>query len=191
MTSTQEEGTVRQLVCDAMLGKLSRELRALGMDVEYRRGTSGMRGYKHARSKGRLFLTRNTKLRELEGVMFVEGNDPAQQLEQVKVEFGLAEAPAEAPAPSPRSQPERDRDEARCRECNVPLEKITRDAARPSIPFFIYQIHHDFRRCPKCKKVFWPGSHLQDAAARQGGSRPPGRPRGRRGGRQQRANKTS
>jgi uncharacterized protein with PIN domain len=187
MTSNQEDGGPRQLVCDAMLGKLSRELRALGMDVEYRRGMSGMRGYKHARAKGRLFLTRNTKLRELEGVMFVEDNDPAKQLEQVKGEFGLAEA--SPPAPEAPDRPERGGDEARCRDCNAPLEKITRDAARPSIPFFIYQIHHDFRRCPKCKKVFWPGSHTQPAAARQGGGRPSGRPRGRRGGRQQRANK--
>jgi uncharacterized protein with PIN domain len=195
MTDNQEDGKGRKLVCDAMLGKLSRELRALGMDVEYRRGMSGMRGYKSARSKGKLFLSRNTKLKELEGVLFVEDNDPAVQLEQVKKEFGLATAGTGDEAP-PESPPGNDnksqgKEGARCRGCNVPLEKISRDQARPSIPFFIYQIHHDFRRCPKCKRVFWPGSHTQEAPKRPGGGRSPGRPRGRRGGRQQRANKPS
>jgi uncharacterized protein with PIN domain len=198
MSDKQENGG-RKLVCDAMLGKLSRELRALGMDVEYRRGMSGMRGYKSARSKGKLFLSRNTKLRELEGVLFVEDNDPAMQLEQVRKEFKLGPSKASEPDEKPsgrrggrQAKPQKQEESgARCRDCNVPLEKISRDQARPSIPFFIYQIHHDFRRCPKCKKVFWPGSHTQEPARGQGGSRSPGRPRGRRGGRQQRANKPS
>ncbi len=58
----------------------------------------------------------------------------------------------------------------RCLECNTPLEKITREQARPQVPFFVYQIHYEFRRCPKCRKVFWPGSHVADMEKR---TRPP------------------
>jgi uncharacterized protein with PIN domain len=62
----------------------------------------------------------------------------------------------------------------RCLQCNVPLEKLTREQARPSVPFFIYQIHQDFRGCPKCRKVYWPGDHVEQMSQRAG---PPPRPR--------------
>ena len=74
----------------------------------------------------------------------------------------------------------------RCIDCNVPLEHISREQARPSVPFFIYQIHYEFGRCPKCKKVFWPGDHVAQMQQRippQPGARrrrpPSGRSRGR------------
>jgi uncharacterized protein with PIN domain len=87
--------------------------------------------------------------------------------------------PEPRPQPPAQARPDGEPAFGRCLACNTPLEQISRDTARPSIPFFIYQIHHDFRRCPKCKKVFWPGSHVQDMERRV---RPPGRfPR--RGGR--------
>jgi uncharacterized protein with PIN domain len=71
----------------------------------------------------------------------------------------------------------------RCVTCNVPLEKITREQARPLVPFFVYQIHYDFKRCPKCKKVFWPGDHVAQIQQRheaRPGRRRAGRHRGAR-----------
>lgn len=154
-----------KLVCDSMLGKLSRELRKLGLDVGYARGLSGMRAYQKARSLRRTLITRNTRLRELSGILFVEATEPDEQLAWVRKELGLDHA-----------APPADQALARCLKCNEPLEKITRDQARPSIPFFIYQIHHDFKRCSKCKQVFWPGSHAKNMARRTG---PRPRPRRR------------
>jgi len=155
----------KRLYCDIMLGKLARELRMRGIDVEYRRGVGGMRAYQTARHHGRVFLTRSGRLRELEAVFFVEGNDPAEQLARVCEKFGLAPGPEVTPEKP--EKPERPDDRLnRCLECNVVLEKITRDQARPSIPFFIYQIHSEFTRCPKCKRVYWPGSHAQKMRAR-------------------------
>lgn len=63
------------------------------------------------------------------------------------------------PAPVP-TQPQQTAPMGRCIDCNVPLEHLSREQARPSVPFFIYQIHYEFGRCPKCKKVFWPGDHV-------------------------------
>ncbi|HDQ98983.1 MAG TPA: hypothetical protein ENN51_01660 [candidate division WOR-3 bacterium] len=171
-----------RLTCDTMLGKLCRELRALGVDAEYRRGIGGLRAYKQARAKDQLFLTRAGRLRELPGAFYVESNDPAAQLVQVREQLGIeagsapaSEAPASAPAAEKPAAPPPPSG-SRCRDCNVALEKISREQARPAIPFFIYQIHHDFSRCPKCKRVFWPGSHTRGAQERA-----PARPRPRRG----------
>ncbi|MFO7638933.1 MAG: Mut7-C RNAse domain-containing protein [bacterium] len=180
-----------RLACDTMLGKLSRELRKLGVDTEYHRGIGGMRGYKRALEQNRVFLTRNSRLKELPGAVYVDSNDSAEQLVQVRARFGLAGGePAEAtaaPEPQPAAPPPPPGD--RCLECNEPLEKVSREQARPSIPFFIYQIHYDFSRCPKCRRVYWPGSHARDMTRRVaparpergGGRAPAGRPRRGRG----------
>ena len=183
-----------------MLGKLARELRLLGYDVEYDRNLGGMPAYKVARQSGRILLTRTNKLKGLPGTIYVPGQLAPEQVAQVKAEVdaGLkpavpvaAEEPAMPPSDkpaTPQPQPERTSAPARpvsppaekiatygrCLQCNVPLEKLTREQARPSVPFFIYQIHHDFRGCPKCRKVFWPGNHVEQMAQRVG---PPPRPR--------------
>jgi hypothetical protein len=183
-----------------MLGKLARELRLLGYDVEYDRNLGGMPAYRVARQSGRILLTRTSKLKGLPGTIYVPGQLAPEQVAQIKaeIEAGLkpavpvaVEEPA-APAPErpaqPRLQPERAPASeqpvsppaekiaayGRCLQCNVPLEKLTREQARPSVPFFIYQIHHDFRGCPKCRKVYWPGDHVEQMSQRAG---PPPRPR--------------
>ena len=184
-------------LCDVMLGKLARELRLLGYDVEYDRNLGGMPAYKVARQSGRILLTRTNKLKGLPGTIYVPAQLAPEQVAQVKaeIEAGLKPAiPVAAEEPSlaaekpdrpkpervsaPRQPPsppaERIAPYGRCLQCNVPLEKLTREQARPSVPFFIYQIHHDFRGCPKCRKVFWPGDHVEQMAQRTG---PAPRPR--------------
>jgi len=283
-------------LCDVMLGKLARELRLLGMDVEYERNLAGMAAYRVARQRGRILLSRANRLRELEGVIFITSTAAAERVAQVKaaIEAGLkppvpvdvpreqpateqpasevesaadqevapeTEAPVVAipsmvpqtglvsvipgaepnserrvpsaehrdsdfagepvepepqvepqpevtpvpeqkvePRPEPRPEPKRHeprrheprpqqqqpkprREEqqpketpalGRCLDCNVPLEPLARESARPLVPFFIYQIHYEFRRCPKCRNVFWPGSHVADMEKR---ARPAPQPR--------------
>jgi len=188
-------------LCDVMLGKLARELRLLGYDAEYDRNLGGMPAYRVARRSGRILLTRTNKLRGLPGTIYVPSQLAPEQVTQVKAEVDAGLKPAvpvadEAPATAapvdkpvpPRPQPQRAPGPSRpssppaeriapfgrCLSCNVPLEQLTREQARPSVPFFIYQIHHDFRGCPKCRKVFWPGNHVEQMAQRAG---PPPRPR--------------
>jgi uncharacterized protein with PIN domain len=183
-------------LCDVMLGKLARELRLLGHDVEYDRNLGGMPAYRVARLSGRILLTRTNKLKGLPGTIYVPGQLAPEQVAQVKTEIEAGLKPAvpvagEAPTtPAPVGKPSPPRPQpqnapasppaekiaayGRCLQCNVPLEKLTREQARPSVPFFIYQIHHDFRGCPKCRKVFWPGDHVEQMAQRAG---PPPRPR--------------
>jgi len=124
----------------------------LGIDVRYDRTRSGMAAYRVARAQGRVFLTRSNRLRSLPGVVFIESTNPSEQVAQVKKLVG------------PVAQ---ERPANRCLECNAVLEKISREQARPAIPFYIYQIHHDFSRCPKCGRVYWPGTHVQRMRGRR------------------------
>jgi len=141
-----------------MLGRLARRLRLLGVDVRYEPGLKGIAGYRRAKSEGRIFLTRHHRFRNLTDTVFVENDDIDKQLEQVKRVFNISDENLK-------------KDNgllSRCSVCNEALRKISRDEARPAVPFYIYQIHNEFRRCPKCQRVYWPGSHIQKIT-QQGG----------------------
>jgi uncharacterized protein with PIN domain len=173
-------------LCDVMLGRLARELRLLGIDCEYDRSLGGMQAYRAARGSGRVFLTRTNRLRGLPGTIHVQSQIAPEQVAQIKAELdaGLKPAapvteetpplsqqpPAKLALGRPRHLEAKPAQETpalgRCLACNAPLEKISREQARPSVPFFVYQIHHEFRRCPKCHKVFWPGNHVADMERR-------------------------
>lgn len=146
------EKTEKRFYCDVMLGKLAQKLRVYGLDVRYERSRGGMAGYREAQKQGRVFLTRNRRLEHLPRVLFVHSEKPAEQVEELRTRLGLGEI----------EKKEEIGVLSRCLICNEPLARITRDEARPAVPFFIYQIHHEFRRCPKCRRVYWPGSHVQD-----------------------------
>ncbi len=150
-TAAPTDSGAPKLSCDSMLGKLCRELRLLGLDVDYARGMSGMRAYHRARSRGRTLVTRNTRLKEMQGVLFIQPTETREQLAEVGKRLNIQQLIVAGTDDGQAF--------TRCSKCNEPLEKISRDQARPAVPFFIYQIHHDFRRCPSCKQVYWPGSH--------------------------------
>ncbi|MEO0073794.1 MAG: Mut7-C RNAse domain-containing protein [candidate division WOR-3 bacterium] len=158
--------------CDAMLGRLARELRLLGLDTAYDRLKGGLTAYRAARAEDRIFLTRNSRTRTLPGSFFVESQNPVEQLEQVRARFGITAAVRRRPL---RRTTRPARGGNRCIECNEPLRRISRDQARPAIPFYIFQIHHEFHCCPKCGRVYWPGSHLKNIEARL--ANPPARTR--------------
>ncbi len=140
-----------RLFCDVMLGRLARRLRLLGLDVRYEPGVRGLQAYRRAKADRRLFLTRHQKLKGLPDVLLLESENTDRQLEEVREVLGI-------PQEKPRSESQA---RSRCPVCNEVLKKISRDQARPAVPFYIYQIHNDFRRCPQCQRVFWPGSHVQ------------------------------
>jgi len=149
-----ERSAKERFYCDVMLGKLAQKLRLYGLDVRYERNRSGMAAYRAARAEGRVFLTRNRRLQNLPGVLFVEKEKPVEQIAELKNRLGLG--------PGVFEKKEEAGLLSRCLVCNEPLARISRDEARPAVPFFIYQIHYEFRRCPKCRRIYWPGSHVQN-----------------------------
>jgi len=141
-----------------MLGKLAQMLRLLGVDTRYDCAISGMAAYRNARSEGRLFLTRNRRLERLPGVIFIQSDKPNEQVREVEERLVIR-------------RKEESLDSmllTRCLVCNAVLARVSREEARPAVPFFIYQIHNEFRRCPVCRRVYWPGSHVENMLQRKG-----------------------
>jgi len=175
-----------------MLGSLSRELVKQNWDVEYRRAMSAPQALREAQGRNRTLLTRNKRLAKHPGVYVINAQTMPEQIAELRQAFAsgapaapLLPAAAAEPAPertsvvAPNAAPT-DQSRPVCPSCNEHLVKITREQARPSISFLIYQIHHEFGRCPKCKRVFWPGSIARALAAKPQSA--PGQPaRGRQG----------
>jgi uncharacterized protein with PIN domain len=49
---------------------------------------------------------------------------------------------------------------SRCRECNTPLEDVSRDAVLDQLPELVREAYDRFRRCPGCERIYWEGTHF-------------------------------
>lgn len=129
-------------LADEMLGKLARDLRALGYDAAYARDVEDDELLARARETGRLLLTRDTRLADRAGEAChrVEARDPAVQLDR------LADALDLTPDPEAFL--------TRCLACNAVLEETR---APDEVPDDVEDRPH--WRCPGCERVYWLGSH--------------------------------
>lgn len=130
-------------LADVMLGRLARWLRVLNYDTEYASGTDAEIAAQ-ARAEGRYLLTRDRELaaatRDINSFL-VPSQVPLTQLKEVVEHFGLS-------VPEDLFQ--------RCLMCNVPLQEIPVDARSEGPPGAFPE-----RRCPRCGRVYWEGSHTK------------------------------
>jgi len=135
---------------DGHLGTLARLLRTLGYDTSWRHPIDDSVLIEEAGEEGRILITRDTRLVKRRGLgrhLLIASNDPEEQLLEVIRGCGL--------------RPDPDLWFTRCLVCNLPIEKISREAAAPCVPPFVLSTKQDFTRCPGCRRVYWEGTHSQ------------------------------
>ena len=142
LTIIAMNSTPRFLV-DAMLGKLASWLRILGWDAEYVKGRKSEELLEQARSEGRILLTRRQGLQD-ERLVFVESEILEEQLRQLEELYRVLT----------NAEPF-----TRCIACNVVLQAVDKAEVKGKVPFYTFQTQQEFFRCPRCNKIFWPGSH--------------------------------
>ena len=129
-----------------MLGKLARELRLLGIDCAYQKEPDYEAILSKAKKEDRILLTRNTKLRNKESVIFIESEKVAEQVIQVLNTFpDLVINPM-----------------SRCLNCNAALVESDKESVKLKVPFYVYQTQERFYACPDCGKIYWRGTHYED-----------------------------
>jgi uncharacterized protein with PIN domain len=145
--------TAPRLLVDAMLGRLARWLRLLGYDAAYWRAGSDDELIEAARAEGRLIVTKDHRLAGRRGIkaILIESQRLDEQIAEVRALL------ADDPLPAPFS---------RCPECNGLLAELPREEARDLVPAYVWHTQHQFRRCPKCGRVYWRGTHYPDLQAR-------------------------
>ncbi|RKY99538.1 MAG: hypothetical protein DRQ10_06010 [Candidatus Hydrothermota bacterium] len=143
---------VPKFLVDSMAGKLARRLRMLGFDAEYERTGNIQRLIARAKDEDRIILTRNLRFKKVHipkgvRVVFLRSELTPIQVRQVIDEFGLRE---------------HIRPFTRCVECNEPLVEIKdKEEVRGKVPFYVFQTHEEFSMCPKCRRIYWKGTHVE------------------------------
>jgi uncharacterized protein with PIN domain len=139
---------IDRFVVDGHLGRLTRNLRLLGFDVAYRQNADDRQLLEVMARENRALLTRDRHL--LMHAIVQHGYWPrSQSADEQTIEVLRRFDLSELIAPF-----------TRCLRCNTPLEEAAKaeilDKLEP-----LTKIHYDqFRRCPGCKQIYWPGSHF-------------------------------
>jgi chemotaxis methyl-accepting protein methylase/uncharacterized protein with PIN domain len=131
-----------------MLKRLARWLRAAGLDVEWQEEPEPpARVLLRTRKENRVLLTRTRRGVPLgeRRVMILESEDLVDQLAEVFRVYG-------SPSPGLRF--------TRCTLCNVLLQPLDIEKARPRLPETVRDWCGEVWTCPECSRLYWEGSHV-------------------------------
>lgn len=136
---------MERFVLDAMLGKLARDLRALGYDAAYRNDAEDEALLRHAQEEERFLVTRDEHLAKRAGEqgILLRTRDPEVQRANLARALDL--------------RPDPERFLSRCLECNRALEETHQPDA---LPADMEGARH--WTCPACERVYWIGTHAKD-----------------------------
>lgn len=141
-------------VVDCMLGKLAKWLKVLGFDALYYSKAEDDDLLAIARREGRVLLSRDHALlgraKRLKSLL-IESETWQNQIAQVLTHFRLHDEV---------------RPYSRCLECNAALKPLPKSKAQNLVTPFIFERADSFAVCPACGRVFWPGTHFDDMAAK-------------------------
>jgi uncharacterized protein with PIN domain len=136
-----------QFIADVMLGKLTKWLRVMGIDVLYDPDAIDVQLLRCAERRERILLTRDRHLARRQGLpqcLYIESDYYHEQVRQVFQAFHLAE----------RLQPF-----SRCLRCNAPLGVIAKELVADRVPPYVYATQITFKYCGICDRVYWGGTH--------------------------------
>ena len=140
---------VTRFIADVHLGSLARHLRLLGFDTLWERDLADEAIIEIARDEQRIILTRDKGIlrngRVTHGY-WLRSTDPLRQLDEVVRGIDLAG----------NIEPY-----TRCMECNGELQPAEKSAVVHSVPLQVFLVYRDFRKCRRCHRVYWKGSHLR------------------------------
>ncbi|WP_456453196.1 Mut7-C RNAse domain-containing protein [Hydrogenimonas sp.] len=136
-----------RFVCDVHLAKVAKYLRLLGFDTFYRNDISDDELIARTRC-GRIGVTCDRRLqsRAPGRIVVLRCEGAEEQVRRLAAIFSLAR----------HARPFR-----RSLCCNRLVEPVPKAAAWPQVPTETYRWLSGYWRCPKCKKVYWKGTHAK------------------------------
>jgi uncharacterized protein with PIN domain len=140
-----------RFAADCNLGTLAKWLRILGYDTLYERGIADLDFLRKAAAEGRIVLTRKRKLARLSSagrLVLVKADRVRLQLGEVLGALSL--------------EPDLVKKMTRCLCCNTVLEKIPKERVEGCVPVYVYVKYTQFKGCPSCGRIYWPGTHRQN-----------------------------
>jgi uncharacterized protein with PIN domain len=135
------------------LGRLGKWLRLLGFDTLSE--TECPRGRFFDPGGGRILLTRTRSVMTARAALtpvLIRANDPFEQLGEVVAAAALTREDL--------------RPFSRCLRCNELIVPVAKAEVRRRVPDYVWQRYSDFSTCPRCGRVYWPGTHTTRSLAR-------------------------
>jgi uncharacterized protein with PIN domain len=136
-----------KFIADAMLGKLAKRMRLLGLDVLYDSELNDNEIIRISLEQERVILTRDTGLvaRPLAANhLSIKSERAQEQLQEVLSSFPVEKHPL-----------------TRCSECNEPIVPVSKQEVRDLVPQHVYEKNAAFFLCPKCSRIYWQGTHIR------------------------------
>ena len=136
-----------RVLADAHLGGLARFIRMMGFDTLHGPALADAEIRRLAHADARIVLTRDRELlkcREVARGCYVRSLRVEDQLREVVARYGLAA----------RAEPF-----TLCLLCNVRLRGISDVENR--VPARVRELHDTFKHCPRCERIYWPGTHYE------------------------------
>lgn len=129
------------------LGRLAKWLRILGYDSKFYREENLSTLVIIALREGRIILTRNSRMTRFPGprMLKIDSDFVDKQIKQLMHMLKL--------------KPKSEDMFSRCVICNMELDQAAKTKIKNKVPEYIYQTQEDFMLCPKCKRVYWQGTH--------------------------------
>ena len=129
------------------LGRLTKWLRILGFDTTYFNQNNLSSLIIQALRDDRIIITRNQHLSRPSGIktILVEGEKIKEQIAEVIKTLDI--------------QPDSNRMFSRCIICNEVLVDIDKEKIKDKVPEYVFQTQEDFITCPKCRRIYWQGTH--------------------------------
>ena len=145
---TLDEASPR-FIADVMLGRLAKWLRIAGFDVLYSNRYTDEELIALSGSESRILLSRDTRLLVRRGVrnfIYLESEKVSDQIRQIFLATYTTSLPNLL---------------TRCLECNELLHDMPREEARDVVPPFVFKTQPGFKSCPRCRRIYWAGTHRQ------------------------------
>jgi uncharacterized protein with PIN domain len=145
-----------KFIVDGMLGKLAKWLKVLGFDAFFSPKADDNEILAIARQEGRTILSRDrAMLARARGApnLLIQSERWPDQVRQVLDHFDLHKDV---------------RPYSRCLACNAELKLLSKAQAANLVPLSVLAHADDFALCPSCGRVYWPGTHFDDMAAKLG-----------------------
>ena len=141
---------------DSMLGRLARWLRTLGYDTAYEKVISDEALTERVLTERRWLLTRDRYLVQRKILRdrhtLIVSDRLRDQLRQIRSELHLELDLS-------------DRTASRCAACNTMLIVIPHEKAALTVPAYVASQHGTFSHCPRCERIYWPGTHCMHMRA--------------------------
>ncbi len=137
-----------KFLCDRMLIKLGKWLRAAGYDTLFiAEHVDDVQMLNIAVKENRILLTCDSFFSEMnKNVIFLSANELEKNVKELnkKLKINWVLHPF-----------------SRCLKCNYILNKINKDEILEEIPPHVKEDLNNFKVCKKCKKIYWEGSHAK------------------------------